>query len=132
MGAGRRGDPPCLRRGGLGACLARLASQSRRSAAARLDKTRQAHESYSTDKVDLNRRKGEPRNRPPSEQTVAPLVSLAQDPAAWWHGFDLCRQSGLKAGTLYPILTRLVDRNWLEAAWEKGSPTGARLDISTA
>ena len=64
------------------------------------------------------------RNRPPSEQTIAVLLSLAQNPTAWRHGYDLCQQTGLKAGTLYPILIRLADRNWLETTWETGIPGG--------
>ncbi|MBL8230650.1 MAG: PadR family transcriptional regulator [Bryobacterales bacterium] len=64
------------------------------------------------------------RNRPPSEQTVAVLLSLAQDPSAWRHGYDLCQQTGLKAGTLYPILIRLAERKWLDTMWETGGPTG--------
>jgi PadR family transcriptional regulator, regulatory protein PadR len=64
------------------------------------------------------------RNRPPSEQTIAVLLSLAQDPTGWRHGYGLCQQTGLKAGTLYPILIRLADRNWLETTWETGIPAG--------
>jgi DNA-binding PadR family transcriptional regulator len=64
------------------------------------------------------------RNRPPSEQTIAVLLSLAQDPTGWRHGYDLCQQTGLKAGTLYPILIRLADRNWLDTTWETGIPAG--------
>ena len=64
------------------------------------------------------------RNRPPSEQTIAVLLALAGDPTAWRHGYDLCQQTGLKAGTLYPILIRLADRNWLETTWETGSVAG--------
>jgi PadR family transcriptional regulator PadR len=36
----------------------------------------------------------------------------------------LCQQTGLKAGTLYPILIRLADRNWLETTWETGTSAG--------
>jgi DNA-binding PadR family transcriptional regulator len=64
------------------------------------------------------------RNRPPSEQTIAVLLSLARDPTEWRHGYDLCQQTGLKAGTLYPILIRLADRNWLDTTWETGIPVG--------
>lgn len=64
------------------------------------------------------------RNRPPSEQTIAVLRSLAQDPTAWRHGYDLCQQTGLRPGTLYPILIRLADRQWLETTWETGMPAG--------
>lgn len=64
------------------------------------------------------------RNRPPSEQTIAVLLALLKDPSIWRHGYDLCQQTGLKAGTLYPILIRLADRKWLETTWETGAPTG--------
>jgi DNA-binding PadR family transcriptional regulator len=64
------------------------------------------------------------RNRPPSAQTTLVLLALAEDPAAWRHGYDLCQQTGLKAGTLYPILIRLADRGWLETQWESAIPAG--------
>ena len=58
------------------------------------------------------------RNRRPSEQTLTVLLVLAADPARWHHGYDLCRQTSFKAGTVYPILMRLADRGWLETSWE--------------
>lgn len=64
------------------------------------------------------------RNRPPSEQTIRVLAALAEDPAAWRHGYDLCQQTGLKAGTLYPILIRLTDRGWLQTEWENEISAG--------
>lgn len=64
------------------------------------------------------------RNRPPSKQTVAVLLVMAEDPAAWRHGYDLCRETGLKAGSMYPILIRLADRGWLETKWETEIPAG--------
>ena len=67
------------------------------------------------------------RNRPPSAQTLAVLRALARDPTGWRYGYDLCQQTGLKAGTLYPILIRLADRNWLETTWETGISPGRPL-----
>ena len=64
------------------------------------------------------------RNRPPSEQTITVVLALAADPTAWRHGYELCQQTGLKAGTLYPILIRLADRHWLETMWESETPGG--------
>lgn len=64
------------------------------------------------------------RNRPPSEQTTAVLLVLAQAPTEWHYGYDLCQQTGLKAGTLYPILMRLADRGFLETSWESDVPVG--------
>ena len=64
------------------------------------------------------------RSRTLSPQTVAVLLTLAADPTAWQYGYVLCRQTGLKAGSLYPILMRLADRGMLETAWEHDAPAG--------
>ena len=64
------------------------------------------------------------RNRLPSEQTTTVLLALAEDPTAWRHGYDLCQQTELKAGTMYPILIRLADRGLLETTWETEIPVG--------
>jgi PadR family transcriptional regulator, regulatory protein PadR len=64
------------------------------------------------------------RDRKPSAQTAAVLVALAADPTNWRYGYDLCRETGLKAGSLYPILIRLADRGQVEAAWEQEPPPG--------
>jgi DNA-binding PadR family transcriptional regulator len=63
-------------------------------------------------------------SRRPSPQTVAVLLALAGDRAAWSYGYDLCQRTGLKAGTMYPILMQLADRGYLETAWEQGAPPG--------
>jgi PadR family transcriptional regulator, regulatory protein PadR len=65
-----------------------------------------------------------PRTRRPSAQTVAVLLALADDPATWRYGYDLCRHLGLKAGSLYPILMRLAERGLLETSWETETPSG--------
>ncbi|MFN8521663.1 MAG: PadR family transcriptional regulator [Chloroflexota bacterium] len=65
-----------------------------------------------------------PRDRRPSPQTAAVLHALAAAPSAWHHGYPLCRQTGLKPGSLYPILMRLAERGWLEATWEQDPPRG--------
>jgi DNA-binding PadR family transcriptional regulator len=59
-----------------------------------------------------------------SPQTIVVLRLLGDDPHAWWHGYDLARRTGLKSGTLYPILIRLAERGLLEAAWEDEQPAG--------
>ena len=64
------------------------------------------------------------RNRPPSKQSALLLFALAKEPEAWRHGYELSLETGLKAGTLYPLLARLADRGWLEARWETTVPTG--------
>jgi PadR family transcriptional regulator PadR len=52
------------------------------------------------------------------------LAALGDDPEAWRHGYELAKQVGLQAGTLYPILMRLCDRGLLEATWEADPPPG--------
>ena len=63
-------------------------------------------------------------SRRPSAQTMAVLSALTTDATSWRHGYDLGREIGLKAGSLYPILMRLNDRGLLESAWERESPSG--------
>ncbi len=59
-----------------------------------------------------------------SAQTLAVLAAFAAEPSAWRHGYDLARETGLKSGTLYPILVRLADREIVQACWEEGEPAG--------
>ena len=59
-----------------------------------------------------------------SAQTPSVLASLEADPASWRHGYLLAEQSGLRSGTLYPILIRLAERGLVEACWEDGQPAG--------
>jgi PadR family transcriptional regulator len=60
--------------------------------------------------------------RSPSPQAVRVLSALGSDPARWRHGYDLAAEVGLKSGSLYPILIRLADREFLETSWEPGPP----------
>jgi len=53
-----------------------------------------------------------------SPQTLAVLAALSGQASAWQHGYALARETGLKSGTLYPILIRLADRGLVEACWQ--------------
>ena len=53
-----------------------------------------------------------------SAQTLSVLAALYQQPSEWQHGYSLAKQTGLKSGTLYPILIRLADRGLVEACWQ--------------
>jgi PadR family transcriptional regulator, regulatory protein PadR len=64
------------------------------------------------------------RTRRPSPQTTAIVLALAQEPATWQYGYELCQRLDLKAGSVYPILMRLADRGLLETAWERDAPAG--------
>ena len=63
-------------------------------------------------------------SRRPSAQTIAVVLALAEQPATWRYGYELCQQLGLKAGSVYPILMRLADRGLLETSWEAEAPAG--------
>jgi DNA-binding PadR family transcriptional regulator len=52
------------------------------------------------------------------------LTALAAQAEAWRYGYELGKDVGLGAGTLYPILMRLSDRGLLEAGWETDPPPG--------
>lgn len=45
------------------------------------------------------------------------LERFAQRPTAWRYGYELSRATGLKSGTLYPILMRLAECSLLETKW---------------
>jgi len=66
------------------------------------------------------------RVRRSSGQTLSLLRSLMDRPRSWHHGYELSKGTGLVSGTLYPILTRLSDRGYLEHKWlppqEAGKP----------
>jgi PadR family transcriptional regulator PadR len=64
------------------------------------------------------------RPRKPTPRTIAVVLALADTPSGWSHGYHLCRQLGLEAGTVYPILMRLAERGQVEAAWESDPPLG--------
>lgn len=64
------------------------------------------------------------RNRPPSPQTLAALACLAQNPADWLYGLEISKATGLKSGSLYPILARCAERGLLESQWLEPAETG--------
>jgi DNA-binding PadR family transcriptional regulator len=53
-----------------------------------------------------------------SPQTIQVLEIFLEDPKSWNYGYDISRSTGLKSGTLYPILMRLEERKLLETCWE--------------
>lgn len=55
-------------------------------------------------------------------QTRQILEVLLHKPLDWKYGYEISRQTGLKSGTLYPILMRLAERQLLETDWEQGEP----------
>ena len=60
-----------------------------------------------------------------SSQTLLLLEQFLDRPSAWRYGYELSRETGLKSGTLYPILMRLSEYSLLETKWvatEDGVP----------
>jgi PadR family transcriptional regulator, regulatory protein PadR len=53
-----------------------------------------------------------------SAQTLQVLDAFLKNPTGWKYGYDISRNTGLKSGTLYPILMRLAERKLLETGWE--------------
>lgn len=64
------------------------------------------------------------RNRRPSAHTLLLLEALSKRPRAWHYGYELSQITGLKSGTLYPILMRLCDRGLLESQWQPAVQAG--------
>lgn len=60
-----------------------------------------------------------------SPQTFRVLERFVENPTVWRYGYELSRETGLKSGTLYPILMRLAKYSVLETKWvmtEEGVP----------
>src|ERR1700760_3430748 len=53
-----------------------------------------------------------------SAQTLQVLAAFLENTAGWKYGYEISGKTGLKAGTLYPILMRLAERKLLETGWE--------------
>ena len=60
-----------------------------------------------------------PRRSNISPQTRTVLSALFAQPQAWRYGYDLSKETGLKSGTLYPLLIRLADQGLLETEWRE-------------
>ena len=57
-----------------------------------------------------------------SPQSLLVLDVFLDHAEDWKYGYDLSRVTGLKSGTLYPILMRMAERSLLETQWEAAEP----------
>jgi DNA-binding PadR family transcriptional regulator len=64
------------------------------------------------------------RSRALSGHARALLAALAESGPDWRHGYDLARSTGLRSGTLYPLLIRLEAQGYLEAEWQPPAVAG--------
>jgi PadR family transcriptional regulator PadR len=59
-----------------------------------------------------------------SPQTLSVLELLLESPRSWHYGYALSQRTGLKSGTLYPILVRLAEQGWLDTKWSESDEPG--------
>lgn len=59
-------------------------------------------------------------------QTRQLLSQMLNEPEGDHYGFEILKATGLKPGTLYPMLARLEDAGWIEGRWERIDPETAR------
>jgi PadR family transcriptional regulator PadR len=64
------------------------------------------------------------RSRALSGQALSLLRTLAESGQTWRHGYDLAQATGLRSGTLYPLLIRLEGQGYLEAEWQAPTVAG--------
>ena len=64
------------------------------------------------------------RNRKPSAHTLLVLAALLKRARDWHYGYELSQITGLRSGTLYPILMRLCDRQLLDSNWQPAAQAG--------
>jgi len=53
-----------------------------------------------------------------SPQMLLVLAEFLGQEQEWRYGYDISRNTGLKSGTLYPILIRLAQHRLLKTSWE--------------
>jgi len=59
-----------------------------------------------------------------SRQTRRVLEAMCASTGAWLYGYELSKKTGLKSGTLYPILIRLDDQGFLISKWREPEREG--------
>ena len=64
------------------------------------------------------------KERKLSPHALNVLSTLALRPTGWLYGLELAERTGLKSGSLYPILIRLAERGLLESRWLEPSAPG--------
>jgi PadR family transcriptional regulator len=65
-----------------------------------------------------------PRKPNNSRQARALLAAFSERSRTWRHGYDLSKETGLRSGTLYPLLMRLSEQGLLESRWQEPERPG--------
>ena len=63
------------------------------------------------------------KQRAPSKATKQALIALLSAPQSL-HGYEIMQVTGIKPGTLYPMLARLEDQGVLTSQWQETSIEG--------
>jgi DNA-binding PadR family transcriptional regulator len=69
-----------------------------------------------------------------TKQTTMVLSEFLRSETEWRYGYDISRETGLKSGTLYPILMRLAEHRMLKTKWEtmeEGKPPRHMYKLTT-
>jgi DNA-binding PadR family transcriptional regulator len=64
------------------------------------------------------------RKRALSSQARVLLAALLEARGDWSYGYELASLTGIKSGTLYPLLIRLEAEGHLEAEWQQPATSG--------
>src|SRR4051812_43394332 len=65
-----------------------------------------------------------PRARALSKHARLLLAMLLEAQGRWKHGYELATATGMKSGTLYPLLIRLEAQGYLDAEWQPSVAPG--------
>jgi PadR family transcriptional regulator, regulatory protein PadR len=52
---------------------------------------------------------------------IAVAKAMLDDPTGKYWGYDLSKRTGVRSGVLYPILTRMLNADWVTDGWEDAS-----------
>ena len=70
-----------------------------------------------------------------TRSTAQVLSIMLENSTRWVYGYDLIQTAQISSGTLYPILSRLLDDEWVEARWQEsphpGRPPRHQYRLST-
>lgn len=64
------------------------------------------------------------RKRALSSHARSLLAALMAKGDRWSYGYELASLTGIKSGTLYPLLIRLEAQNYLQAEWQQPAASG--------
>lgn len=56
-------------------------------------------------------------------QLLSVLGLMLEQPSASWYGLELAGKTGIRGGTIYPLLARLERAGWLESEFEAIDPS---------